>query len=111
MISYQKNKLEINGQFFVLDYPIKKVLQIKDFVVVLLDPDSYTLKFGQFPNLRCYDAGGSFRWTAELPTNYSGEHYYDIYIENEKIMANSFSFSNCEIDISSGNILNLLYNK
>ena len=106
MISYQENNLEINGEVLVLDYPIKKILQVKEFILVLLDPDLYTLKFGQFPNLKCYCFNGDFLWTADLPTHYTGDSYYNFFLEDGKLIALSTRSFSCEIQIQTGKILN-----
>jgi hypothetical protein len=111
MISYEKNKLKINGKTLVLDYPIKKTLEMNGLIFVLLDPDSYTLKYGQFSNLTGYEINGSFLWTAELPSNYPGDRYHNIYIEEGKLKAHSPNYTNCEIDMVSGKVLSSFYNK
>ena len=86
------------------DYPVSDAFRTDDKIIVLYDPDAYTEKFGQFPNLVAFNLKGEKVWTAELPTTTSGERYWRI-VSKEPLMADSKGSFSCTIDVSNGRIV------
>jgi hypothetical protein len=105
MIIFSANRILLSGSVIELDYPILEVYQLADRILVLYDPDTYNLAFGQFKNLLCLNLKGGKLWEAELPTTQSGDCYYKIKSVNP-LIAYSINSYICEIDIVSGKILN-----
>jgi len=59
-------------------YPIRVAVFKEEVIVVLLEPDSYIEKFGQFRNLIGLNEEGREIWVAELPTTTSGNCYIEL---------------------------------
>jgi len=104
MISYDGNMLTADGKSYELEHRVADAIESNDRVVVLFDPDAYTAKFGQFPNLIAVSREGTKLWTAELPTTTSGDRYYRL-IRGESLRAASIYSFVCEIDPRTGRIL------
>lgn len=102
-VSFSGNTLFIRGKVVNNDYPISDAFQIGNNIVVLYDPDSYTEKFGQFPNLVAFTPDGTKVWTAELPTSQSGDRYYKIASKSPLKVYSIYSHE-CEIDYMTGKI-------
>jgi hypothetical protein len=104
MISFSGTKLEVDGQSIETEYPIADAFEASGLVVVRYDPDVYTDSFGQFPNLVAFQFDGTKAWTAQLPTNGSGDRYHTI-SSRAPIVVQSFSCFACEIDPDTGRIV------
>jgi len=105
MIDFDQNKLTIDGRSFELEYGIDDAVKFQDIVIVLFDPDAYTAKFGQFPNLTGLSHEGRKLWAAELPTTTSGDRYYRLIHSCYELRAASVYSFVCEIDSGSGKIV------
>ena len=103
MITFSGNTISIDGRVVQLQHQIIDAFEQEDLVVVLFDPNAYLEKFGQFPNLVALGRDGELRWTAELPTNTSGDRYYKL-ASNIPLVACSIYSWECEIDPSTGRI-------
>jgi outer membrane protein assembly factor BamB len=84
-------------------------------VIVLYDADVYwqgfgTFQFGQFENLVALDPDGKKIWTAELPTNYPGDCYYEMR-PGRPLVAYSWQSYICKIDIDTGKIVDREFTK
>ncbi|MBY0273393.1 MAG: hypothetical protein K2X02_08345 [Alphaproteobacteria bacterium] len=96
-----------------LDYPIQSVIYLenKQSFIVLYDMDSNIRKWGQFPNIICFSAGGNKLWIAELPTTDTGDSYCQMKFKNGKLTAYSWKSYSCEIDINTGKIKEAIFVK
>ena len=108
-ISFSNRTVNVGDKSMELDYPVANAFMLGDKIIVLFNPDAYTEKFGQFKNLIALNADGERIWTAELPTNESGERYYQV-SSRSPLVAYSWSFS-CEIDESTGRIKKKIFLK
>jgi hypothetical protein len=95
--------LYINGRSFELEHPISEAFELYGKIIVLLNPDAYMEKFGQFQNLIALKETGELLWKAELPTTNSGDCYYKI-ASQLPLLVYSFSSWECEIDPATGRI-------
>ena len=102
--------LTLEGKEIRLEHPIADAFEIDGKVIVLYDSDSYTKKWGQFPNLIALDPDGKQLWTAELPTTQSQECYYQVKRTNPLIACTWTSWE-CEIDIETGRVLSRTFLK
>jgi hypothetical protein len=107
MIKYKYNDrcLEINGQKKFYEFPIQTCINIKNILILLFDPDSYSKKSGQFDNLLGIDEKGEILWKAEHPTTQSGDRYYQIKGSEDSLIAYSIYSFECKIDVLSGKIV------
>lgn len=104
MIGYNENTITVDGKSYELEHRVADAIEYKDRVVVLFDPEDYTDKFGQFPNLIAISHDGKKLWTAELPTTTSGDRYYRI-VRGESLRAASIYSFVCDIDPRTGKIV------
>ncbi len=104
-------EITINGENIKLDYPIYQLAVKKDKIIILIDPDYNTKRWGQFPNLLCYDNRGIYLWTAELPTTDTGDSYYQFKVKNEYLEAYSWRSFTCHMDIETGKIVKQIFTK
>jgi hypothetical protein len=102
-VTFSGKTILVSGKPIHLDYPVANAFQLGDKLVVLLDPDAYTEKFGQFRNLIALTLDGKLLWTAELPTNMGGDTYYRV-SSKDPLVADSFSSYACKIDDTTGKI-------
>lgn len=100
---YSGNTIRLGEHSWQVEYRIKDVFRVGERIIALYDPDSYKEKFGQFPNLVAFDLNGRDLWTAELPTNESGDCYVEIVSKNP-LVVNSWKSFSCEIDLETGKI-------
>jgi len=75
-VHFLDSNLTVGNRSWQVAHPILQALVVGKRVVVLYDPDRYTEKFGQFSNLIAFSFDGEQLWKAELPTNESGDRYY-----------------------------------
>lgn len=105
------NRINISGQRLTINsnhvidllYPIKDAFEIKNTVVVFLDPDANLGKTGQYRNLLGFDRQGKKIWEAELPTSKSSDVYWRIK-QREPLIVSSFSSYECRINAVTGKI-------
>jgi hypothetical protein len=110
LVTLSGNTVVVGCKTITLSYPIAEAFRLEDKIIVLLDPDAYTEKFGQFRNLIALTIDGERLWTAELPTSMSSDTYYRISSKNP-LVADSFSSYACEIDKLNGKIINRTFFK
>ena len=103
-MTFSDDMIEFGGKKIKLEYPIFDAFAQDDKIIILFNPDSYKKKFGQFPNLIAISRTGEIIWTAELPTNSSGDRYYQLSSRIPLTVDSIFSFE-CEIDVGTGKIL------
>ncbi len=110
MIPISDRTILVNGIEVRLDYAVEEAFESNGRIIVLLDPDAYTEKFGQFPNLLAVSPSGNRLWTAELPTTDPGDRYYKITSRAPLIASSIWSYE-CEIDPATGKIKNRIFYK
>lgn len=110
MITFSDNTLELNGDKFTLQYPIKEAFEVDDKIIVLFDPDSNFGKQGQFHNLIALSNNGTQIWAADLPTDKRSDVYYRI-VSKTPLKADSFCSYECVIDPQSGKIVSKIFFK
>ena len=103
-VTHSGKTVVIGGRPIEMEYPVVEAFQLGDKVVVMLDPDAYNQKFGQFRNLLAFTPEGEALWVAELPTSMSSDTYTRISSKNP-LVADSFTSYACEINQSSGEII------
>ena len=90
-------------------YPIEKAFFYQGIYLVLLNPDSYQQKWGQFPNLFGVSSTANILWKAELPTTNTGDSYHSLDIINNRIRAYSWCSYECFIDPQTGKIIEKIF--
>tara|TARA_B100001094_G_scaffold333065_1_gene408269 strand:+ start:1231 stop:1554 length:324 start_codon:yes stop_codon:yes gene_type:complete len=106
------NKIEIGNNIFTLEYDVKHAIQVHNIIYILFNPDCNTKKFGQFKNLIAISQDAKRIWQADLPTNMSGDCYYDIEFDlDQSLLAYSIKSYTCYIDKKNGRILNKVFTK
>jgi hypothetical protein len=110
LVSFHGTRLTVGDVSWEVAHTILEAFLVGSRVVVLYDPDAYRETFGQFPNLIAFSVSGEKLWTAELPTNESGDRYYRTYL-SDGLMADSPKSFACRIDESSGRILRKVFYK
>lgn len=109
-VSFVERELTIDGDKHILEFPIEEAFALGDRVIVLFDPNS-SLEFGErMSNLIAVAGDGNTVWEAELPTNFSGDRYYQIASRDPLVADANRSFS-CTIDSSSGQIISKTFFK
>ena|SRR6266567_4830445 len=103
MITFSDKTVLISDRRVQLEHPIADAFELEGRVIVLFNPDAYTEKFGQFPNLVALRSDGQREWTAQLPTTTSGDRYYRI-ASRTPLVAYSIYSVECEIDPATGRI-------
>ena len=109
-ISFSERTVNVRSKSIELEYPVANAFMLGDKIIVLFDPDAYTEKFGQFKNLIAVNADGEKIWTAELPTNESGDRYQQV-SSRSPLVAYSWKSFDCEIDESTGRIKKKIFTK
>ncbi len=109
-VSFSGRTLDVKGKSIELEYPVRDAFMLGDKIIVLFDPNAYIEKFGQFRNLIALTEDGDRLWSAELPTNQSGDTYFRVSSRNP-LVANSFHSFDCEIDESTGRIRKKVFTK
>lgn len=104
MITFSGKTVSIGGKSFEVEHPIADAFELGGRIIVLFNPDAYTEKFGQFPNLIALRPTGERLWTAELPTTTSGDRYYKVASRTPLVVYSVNSFE-CEIDPATGRIV------
>lgn len=102
-MNFNEKTLIFDGEYLELKHLILEAYTTGEIAVVLFDPDTYEEKWGQFPNLVAVKKNGDLLWTAELPTNTSGDRYYRIASQIPLVVYSIFS-EECEIDLAAGKI-------
>lgn len=113
MMSFRidNKNLEIYGNKVGFEYPIEEVILFHDRYLVLLDPDAFTRKWGQFQNLICINPKGDKIWIAELPTSTTGDCYHTLEIIDDRINAYSWCSYKCFINPETGKIIEKNFTK
>lgn len=89
-----------------LRHPADQAIRHGDRLVVRYAVTEHLGQPGTFPNLEAVHLDGTVAWTAELPTNETGDCYYDAEVDDEgHLIARSFKSYVCRIDWDSGRIL------
>jgi hypothetical protein len=103
MITFSGNTIFNGESVLEVEHRVVDAFQIEGRIIVLFDPDSYTERFGQFPNFAAFTPTGERLWIAELPTTNTGDRYYKI-ASREPLVVYSIDSFECEIDPSTGRI-------
>ena len=103
MITFSGKTLSIDGRPLELDYPVVDAFELEGRIVVLFNPDAYTEKFGQFPNLIALRPTGERLWVAELATTTTGDRYYKVGSQTPLVVYSIYS-QECEIDPATGRV-------
>jgi len=109
-ISHSGNTLKINGKEVRFDHEITEVFEVRDMVIVFLNPDADTGETEQYRNLIAVAASGQKLWKAELPTSKASDVYWKV-SSKDPLVAYSFSSYECEIDLATGKVLTLSFYK
>lgn len=102
-VTFSGTKICLGGNSVELTHQIADAFPLSDKIIVLLDPDSESGKFGQFHNLIALDEAGKWLWIAELPTTESSDTYSRV-SSKDPLIVDSFSSYACEIDEHTGRI-------
>jgi hypothetical protein len=103
MITFSVKTISVSGKSLEVEFPVSDAFELEGCVIVLFNPDAYTEKFGQFPNLVALRPTGERLWTAELPTTTSGDRYYKV-SSRAPLVVYSIYWVECEIELSTGRI-------
>ena len=103
MVTFSDKTVSIYGKSLEVEHPVIDAFELKGRIIVLFDPDVYTEKFGQFPNLIALRPTGERLWTAELPTTTSGDRYYKIASQTLLVAHSIYSYE-CQIDAATGRL-------
>jgi hypothetical protein len=108
-------RLRVGDVEWGVEYPVADARIVANRVIVLFDADAYWQvvgkpHFGQFPNLVAFDLRGWRLWTAQLPTNESGD-CYDHLESEDPLRAYSWKSISCELDPATGAILHQTFTK
>lgn len=109
-ISFSGTNITVRELTWQVEHPVLQAFVVGSNVIVLYDPHIHKGKFGQFTNLVAFCFEGEKLWTAELPTNESGDSYRRAYVQ-DGLMADSWKSFACRIDESSGRIRSRTYYK
>ena len=109
-VSHDGDIVKIDGKSVRMEYMVRASFWVDGCAVVLLDPDAFldapggARKAPRKPinNLRAYAASGEMLWQAEQPE--ANDHYYMVE-SREPLVVLSFSAYRCDIELSSGRIL------
>jgi len=111
-IEHTGNRLVIDGESLMTEFPIQSAVELGERVVVLLDPDSCLgdpaygkdRRRGSNPvrNLRAYSRSGELLWEADFPE--PADYYYRL-VSSDPLVALSFSSYECEVDPDTGKIV------
>lgn len=89
-----------------LRHPADQALRHGDHLVVRYAVTVHLGRPGTFPNLEALDLEGTVVWTAELPTNETGDCYYAAEVDSGgNLIARSLKSYVCRIDWDSGRIV------
>src|SRR5690349_19839780 len=97
MITFAGKTITIGDKLVAVEHPVVDAFELEGCIIVLFNPDAYTERFGQFPNLIALRPTGERLWIAELPTTTSGDSYYKI-ASRTPLVAYSINSFECEID-------------
>lgn len=109
--SFHGSILKSKGADIKFGFPIEQILAAENLFIVLLDPRSDKKNWGQFPNLFGVDFFGNIIWRAELPTTDTGDTYFDVQLDDGKLIADSVRSFSCEIDPLNGKIKQKIFFK
>ncbi|MBY0273455.1 MAG: hypothetical protein K2X02_08660 [Alphaproteobacteria bacterium] len=111
--SFEGNVIKTEKFSKELDYPIQDIIYLEDkqCFIVLYDMGSNIRKWGQFPNIICFNSKGEKIWTVELPTTDTGDSYFRMQFKNGKLIADSWCSFSCEIDVNTGKIKEAIFFK
>lgn len=107
-MKFRDNILEIDGENFEMDFPIRTAKKINDLAVVIFDHSEKIPKYSQHQNCRAFDLKGNHVWTAEHPTNGSADYYVD-FMDKNKLW--NFACFVCEIDFRNGKLVDAQFTK
>ena len=110
LVSHDGDIVKIDGKPLRMEYMVRDAFWADGCAVVLLDPDAFldapggARKAPRKPirNLRAYAPSGEVLWQAEQPE--ANDHYY-LVESREPLVVLSFSAYRCDIELSSGRIL------
>ena len=110
VVSHDGDIVKIDGKPLRMEYMVRDAFWADGCAVVLLDPDAFLdapgggRKAPRKPvrNLRAYAPSGEVLWQAEQPE--ANDHYYHVE-SREPLVVLSFSAYRCDIELSSGRIL------
>ena len=102
-LEFDGNRITTNSGSFKVKSEIIDAYIFHQKVVILMDPDVGSRKWGQSHNLIFCDFQGNQLGFAKFPTSKS-DYYYKI-ISRNPLKALTLSSYECEIDIDTGDIL------
>ena len=102
-ISFSGKSVNINGKQIKCIHEVVEAFELKNVLIVLLDPDADMGKTTQYRNLIAYSLAGHQLWEAELPTPNNSDVYWKVSKEYP-LVACSYSSHECEIDLLTGKI-------
>ncbi len=104
-----KNTIEVKGQEWDFGKSILDAALIENTVVIVFDYMDYD-KNKQARNLEAFDLDKNRLWVAEHPTNQSTDAYVSITSE-KPLKLNNFASYDCEIDLSTGKLIDAVFYK
>jgi hypothetical protein len=112
-VTFQTSTLVINGKSIQMPWAVLEAVEHEDKIFVLLDPDSYLLDSEYkkmrrqgapvVKNLLAFNKSGVKLWEADMP---EPSDYYYLIGSASPLFVNSFSSYRCEIEPTSGKIIN-----
>lgn len=109
-LKYSCNVITFKGQNITLKYDVLDAYEIKDTLIVLLNPDSFIGKEKGVKNLIAFNSNIEKIWEAEFPQTIKPDYYWKI-SSRFPLVVKSFSSSDCEIDLNNGKVLKSIFYK
>jgi hypothetical protein len=104
-----QHRILVDGEYWDLERPILDAHRIGDRIVVVFNYMSFP-RHAQARNLMAFDLQKRHLWTAEHPTNGTGDTYIQI-LSEEPLLVSNFASVNCHIDLETGRLLDAQFTK
>ena len=104
-----QHQVLVAGEYWDLERPILDAHRIGDKIVVVFDYMSFP-RDKQARNLMAFDLQKNHLWTAEHPTNGTGDTYIQI-LSEEPLRVSNFASFDCRIDLETGKLLDAEFTK
>jgi hypothetical protein len=105
--SWHGRTLRIGERDVELEFPISQAMVVRDVIVVLYDHGAQPGWPGVFENLIGVNADGDIIWTADLPTDYTGDSYLEVEFDAGSLVASSWSGRRVVVAPGSGRIVDI----
>lgn len=111
-VTFEDNVVCIEGNKIVVKYPIKKIEEIANKIIVLLKIPRVELGIDELNNILCYDENGLLCWQIDnkLPSDIVSKEqvpYVAIQIIDDKLYATDFWGRKFEVNVKNGSLLSV----